>query len=765
MTTEPDDTAIFASDPSRERAKELRCLYSVSDLMESPDLSVADVLAAVAERIPEGWQHPELCRARITVGELRRETEGFSRTPWVQRAPITVRGKLAGEIEVAYVQAPPGGANEPFLLEEQKLVHTIGRWLGRFVESRQPVEAGGETDADRSGARRSKPEWRIILDLLKETDSVLWRRMLRRLMNHLSKQGVPGVQRLIMQFDPAAYANRDRDSRGSNQPLPKRDVEVVNRVFEEIIRVASITLLPDDLTVLLKQWMRQDKFGFLALATEQGNLDLATLAEIVNRFCRSAQEGESALAPSDDLNARVALSRRFLTDRLSFIAAAKEYLNIHDFGRLLGRVVGPPRGTGKIGGKAAGLFLAEHILKRDGRGNPLIERVRVPHTWFVTSDGLFAFVDYNSLQDTQSVKYRSIEEVRQGYPYLEQIFKHSFFPHDMVTGLKIALDDLGDWPLIVRSSSLLEDNEGSAFSGKYRSLFLPNTGIEGGAAGRADRCHRRGLRLDIRSGSDSVQAGTGTDRLHGGDGRSHTEGRRNPGGHYSSPGFRRRCTEQQRVQMVAPNPPRRRDHKGRHRPGHPGRGPRGRRLPAPPLPRPAEPPRERRHGRGAALLAAIHGRAEPEDGTFRVAVGPDTHTRGRQIVPASRQDRLGTLPRQPSQAFTDHAAPGERRSGHHVRRADRRNRFRQADARDPQNAAGCSGLAGGRGVRARRQASVHPAVQAAERRRRRKARAVPTDIPARRKLFSAERYVTNAQVSAVKHVVFVDPLDYAVCRA
>jgi pyruvate, water dikinase len=476
MTTEPDDTAIFASDPSRERAKELRCLYSVSDLMESPDLSVADVLAAVAERIPEGWQHPELCRARITVGELRRETEGFSRTPWVQRAPITVRGKLAGEIEVAYVQAPPGGANEPFLLEEQKLVHTIGRWLGRFVESRQPVEAGGETDADRSGTRRSKPEWRIILDLLKETDSVLWRRMLRRLMNHLSKQGVPGVQRLIMQFDPAAYANRDRDSRGSNQPLPKRDVEVVNRVFEEIIRVASITLLPDDLTVLLKQWMRQDKFGFLALATEQGNLDLATLAEIVNRFCRSAQEGESALAPSDDLNARVALSRRFLTDRLSFIAAAKEYLNIHDFGRLLGRVVGPPRGTGKIGGKAAGLFLAEHILKRDGRGNPLIERVRVPHTWFVTSDGLFAFVDYNSLQDTQSVKYRSIEEVRQGYPYLEQIFKHSFFPHDMVTGLKIALDDLGDWPLIVRSSSLLEDSEGSAFSGKYRSLFLANTG-------------------------------------------------------------------------------------------------------------------------------------------------------------------------------------------------------------------------------------------------------------------------------------------------
>ena len=38
------------------------------------------------------------------------------------------------------------------------------------------------------------------------------------------------------------------------------------------------------------------------------------------------------------------------------------------------------------------------------------------------------------------------------------------------------LDDFGDNPLIVRSSSLLEDQMGSAFSGKYKSLFLANQG-------------------------------------------------------------------------------------------------------------------------------------------------------------------------------------------------------------------------------------------------------------------------------------------------
>ncbi|MBK6678651.1 MAG: hypothetical protein IPG53_00820 [Ignavibacteriales bacterium] len=40
----------------------------------------------------------------------------------------------------------------------------------------------------------------------------------------------------------------------------------------------------------------------------------------------------------------------------------------------------------------------------------------------------------------------------------------------------MALDDFGDRPIIVRSSSLLEDQVGSAFSGKYKSLFLANQG-------------------------------------------------------------------------------------------------------------------------------------------------------------------------------------------------------------------------------------------------------------------------------------------------
>ncbi len=69
-----------------------------------------------------------------------------------------------------------------------------------------------------------------------------------------------------------------------------------------------------------------------------------------------------------------------------------------------------------------------------------------------------------------------IDQVRQEYPHLVALFKSSSFPSELAKGLSLALDELGDCPMIVRSSSLLEDRAGSAFSGKYKSLFLGNQG-------------------------------------------------------------------------------------------------------------------------------------------------------------------------------------------------------------------------------------------------------------------------------------------------
>ena len=57
-----------------------------------------------------------------------------------------------------------------------------------------------------------------------------------------------------------------------------------------------------------------------------------------------------------------------------------------------------------------------------------------------------------------------------------EVFKNAELPPGVVEQLGAMLEKVGHHPLIVRSSSLLEDRFGAAFSGKYRSVFLTNQG-------------------------------------------------------------------------------------------------------------------------------------------------------------------------------------------------------------------------------------------------------------------------------------------------
>lgn len=107
---------------------------------------------------------------------------------------------------------------------------------------------------------------------------------------------MPGVYKMIAQFDPAIYAQGEASSHGSNAPLPKRDMAVLRKTFAEIQDVATIVFEDAELNSLIKQWMKQDKLGFLAIATEKRDIPLVEITEIVDRFCRETREDDPALS-------------------------------------------------------------------------------------------------------------------------------------------------------------------------------------------------------------------------------------------------------------------------------------------------------------------------------------------------------------------------------------------------------------------------------------------------------------------------------------
>ncbi len=168
---------------------------------------------------------------------------------------------------------------------------------------------------------------------------------------------------------------------------------------------------------------------------------------------------------------KVVLIRNMISDQLRYINIAQDWFTISDLAEIRTHKIG----HGRIGGKAAGLLLAARILKDSVRPE-IQETLRTPESYYLGSDLLYTFISVNNLVHWNDQKYKPEDEMRQDYPKIIEDYSHSEFPPGIIQRLETLLTSVGKHPLIVRSSSLLEDNFGTAFAGKYESIFCPNQG-------------------------------------------------------------------------------------------------------------------------------------------------------------------------------------------------------------------------------------------------------------------------------------------------
>jgi pyruvate,water dikinase len=474
MTNQRTPTAVSTLFSTlHERAKELSCLYRVEEILSLYDLRLEDVFRRVIEAIPPGWQFPESCQAQVTYGSDVYESPDFEETPYSHCAEIRVQDASVGRLCVSYKRATPESDCGPFMKGEVKLIQTIAERLGHFIlHQRLRGMYAKMSDGPRDMAE-SKKGWRIALDLLRNTNPGLLIRVSRKMMNYLGWRGVTEARDLLQRFSGDHVA--DGVFGESNLPQTKESMDRFFALTEEAFRIASANLSDDEILDRIQRWINEDRSSSAVNNLENVYADLAEVLDAMRRIKLLAPEGIQ-LPRSTANSVRVALIRRFFTEQLEFINVAKKYVDLEDFFDLMERIVFPPGSHGKLGGKSAGLFLASRILKQAGRRNKIIGPVKKPKTWYITSDALIAFTTYNNLDDVIEQKYKDIEVVRQEYPHLVQVFKNSTFPPEIVKGLSVALDDFGDVPLVVRSSSLLEDRLGTAFAGKYKSLFVANQG-------------------------------------------------------------------------------------------------------------------------------------------------------------------------------------------------------------------------------------------------------------------------------------------------
>jgi len=314
--------------------------------------------------------------------------------------------------------------------------------------------------------------WRDVVEQMRKTRGKQFLRISRKMLNHLCSIGLVQAQDMLAEVEGGVGTGGETNVPGARVSLDDSSL-MSGAPFE----LAGEFLGDDEILTRLNKWVQEDKASFFSTVVGDPRSTLPEIAAAIRRY-HDVLAGRSGLATSTLKSLRVSLIMRFLTEQFDFINVAKEVVRITDFHDLLNQVIMTEGSHGKLGGKAAGLLLATWILARPEATDRGLDRIKIPRTWCIISDAIMDFVKLNNLDDVMEQKFKDISQVRREYPNMIQLFKNSTFPPEVITGLSRALDFFGDVPLIIRSSSLLEDRFGTAFSGKYKSLFIANQGTK-----------------------------------------------------------------------------------------------------------------------------------------------------------------------------------------------------------------------------------------------------------------------------------------------
>ena len=163
------------------------------------------------------------------------------------------------------------------------------------------------------------------------------------------------------------------------------------------------------------------------------------------------------------------LVRMVVTRDDAIMPLVKKYLAIADLLDIRNRMVG----TGLIGGKTVGLLVSRKIVAAEAAE---VEAKLEPHdSFYIGADVFYTFLVRNGLWPYRE-KQHSPETFLEGVDEAHAKILAGNFPDYVLRQFEEMLDYFGQYPVIVRSSSLLEDNYGNAFAGKYASVFCANQG-------------------------------------------------------------------------------------------------------------------------------------------------------------------------------------------------------------------------------------------------------------------------------------------------
>jgi len=180
------------------------------------------------------------------------------------------------------------------------------------------------------------------------------------------------------------------------------------------------------------------------------------------------RDAGSEAARAARAEAKATLVRLLLGRGGRMVELAAEHLTLADLLAVADREIG----TGYLGGKTVGMLTAGAIAAQHPT---LAARLEAHDSFYLGSDLFLTYVIANGWWKDW-VAQKDAESYHAVGAALHEKLAHGQFPPVIRERFLRLLEYFGQSPIIVRSSSLLEDNFGNAFAGKYESAFCANQG-------------------------------------------------------------------------------------------------------------------------------------------------------------------------------------------------------------------------------------------------------------------------------------------------
>ncbi len=443
-----------------ERAKELECFYLVDEALATPSLS--DSLFKVTEVTPVGFHDYKNCSVCIVLDGQTYATKPVIADGYTLQSEIILNGISHGSIKVIYPKHIFTNTDSIFLPEEQKLLDTIANRIAErlFKVNFQPKN-------------RFRGDWEAIIKLLQNTNRNMLLYVCEKMLALLARTSPNLVDDIFDRMDWKKY----RIQGEINFPLETLPAFDVTQLSQILFSYAGSCMEDASIYNYISLWIYQGTTYELIKKIDKKDADLKDIIHALSQYM-NAVKGNEMVSEATKRWLSVELIQRFLTDKPTMVANAQKYISIEALCNLLDNVICSPKSIGKIGGKGTGFFIANQIIASHIKDNPEFSKIKVPRTWYITSDELSNLIERNGLDELNEHKYRDILDIRTSYPRIIHMMKNSKFSSYIINELGQILESCQDKPLIVRSSSVLEDQVDTSFSGKYKSLFIINVGTK-----------------------------------------------------------------------------------------------------------------------------------------------------------------------------------------------------------------------------------------------------------------------------------------------